>query len=76
MQPYSTCTKHQASESSFAVPRFWRTQFSDLVRRYGERETRRILETMERAYAPRRVGRATKMWPLPVVGFPVRDKSH
>ncbi len=52
MQPYSTCTKHQASEPTFAAPRFWRTQFSDLVRRYGERETRRILETMERAYAP------------------------
>ncbi len=50
MQPFSTCTKHQASESHFAVPRFWRTQFSDLVRRFGEQETRRMMETMERAY--------------------------
>ncbi len=52
MQPQSTCTKHQASESPFALPRFWRTQFSYLINRYGEQETRRILETMQRAYTP------------------------
>ncbi len=52
MRPFSTCTKHQASESAFALPRFWRTQFSDLVKRYGEQEARQILKTMERAYTP------------------------